>query len=324
MNGLWWLGLAALLPPIWWHRRRREQHKAEPLATARFLLNTDPRQVRVWRFNDPLLLLARCLLLAFLVAWLADPVFPWRGDTVIVAEGSDPAWVEQQAAQAKLADAERLSLPAGQVLDWLRIHEREWRKEARVLVLGDIPMPAARPEFGRTVELRTRAKAVPKPEHHVYIESERPQEWRRLFAAVDGAVIDAAPGPSAGLVVWDRLGPPPASLRASLWLVTDAAAFAGLDKARDVQGMRIADTPRGRVWQSANWPPRDLEAARALVENWQQLHLGPRAYTAPSQVFAASPDARAPLPSGALRELLLAAVAALFVLERMLTHARQR
>lgn len=218
MNGLWWLGLAALALPIWWHRRKREQHKAEPLATARFLPNTDPRQVRVWRFNDPLLLLVRCLLLAALAAWLADPVFPWRGDTVIVTEGSDPAWVEQQASQAKLAGAERMTMPAGQALDWLRAHEREWRKEARVLVVGDIPMPAARPEFGRGIELRTRGKAAQKPEYRVYIDSDRPQEWRRLFAAVEGVVIDAAPGAKTGLVVWDRAGAPPASLSAPLWL----------------------------------------------------------------------------------------------------------
>ena len=35
MNQLWWFALPILLLPIWWHRRKREQHKAELLATSR-------------------------------------------------------------------------------------------------------------------------------------------------------------------------------------------------------------------------------------------------------------------------------------------------
>ena len=69
MNGLWWLGLATLALPIWWHRKKREQHKAEPLATARFLPRTEPRQTRVWRFSDPLLLLERCARFSSPVSW---------------------------------------------------------------------------------------------------------------------------------------------------------------------------------------------------------------------------------------------------------------
>ena len=327
MNGLWWLGLAALALPIWWHRKKREQHKAEPLATARFLPRTEPRQTRVWRFSDPLLLLVRCLLLATLVAWLADPVFPWRGDTVIVAEGTDPAWAGRQAAQAGLAEAERVVMPAGQAIAWVRTHEREWKPDARLLVLGDIPMPATLPAFGRTVELRTLARPPAKTERHVYIESERPQEWRRLFAALDGperVIVDAAPGAQTELIVWDRTGAPPATMRAPLWWVLDPAAFPEMSKAREADGVLHADSARGRLWLSKSWPPRDPDAARALIEHWQQVHIGPRHYTAPSRVFAASKDARALAPSGALRDMLLAALVALFVLERLLTHARRR
>lgn len=327
MNGLWWLGLATLALPIWWHRKKREQHKAEPLATARFLPRAEPRQTRVWRFSDPFLLLVRCLLLATLVAWLADPVYPWRGDTVIVAEGADPAWVGREAAQAGLAQAERIAMPAGRALAWLRTHEREWKPGARLLVLGDIPMPATLPVFGRAVELRTRAGPPAKVERHVYIDSERPQEWRRLFAALDGperVVVDAAPDAKTELIVWDRSGAPPAGWRAPLWWVLDPAAFPEMSQAREAGGVLHAGSARGRLWLSKSWPPRDHEAARALVEHWQQLHIGPRPYTAPSRVFAASKQARAPEPSGALRDMLLAALVVLFVLERLLTHARRR
>ncbi|MFC0254239.1 BatA domain-containing protein [Massilia consociata] len=323
MNALWWLALPVLLLPVWWHRRKREQHQAVPLATARFLPRTEPRQTREWRWNDLFLLLVRCLLLACAIAWLADPVMPWRGDTVIVAAGTDPQWADKQAAQAGLAQAERVTLPAARAIGFLRAHEREWRPEARLLVLGDIPMPALVPEFGRRIELRTLAQAPSKDERRVHIVSERAEQWRRVFAA-QGVAIDETPGEQTALIVWDRADAPPPSLRAPLWLVTHIAAFPELDKAAQVGGLRYADSPRGRLWHSAAWPPQDVKAARNLLEDWQRLHLGPLAYTAPPRVFAASPAVRAPEPSGALRGILMALLAALFVLERILTHARRR
>ena len=151
MNQLWWFALPILLLPVWWHRRKREQHKAELLATSRFLPRAEPRQVRDWRWNDILLLIVRCLMLATAIAWLADPVTPWRGDTVIVAAGTDPTWADTQAAQAGLAQADRLTMPAAQTIAWLRAHQREWRPESRLLVLGDVPMPALVPEFARRI-----------------------------------------------------------------------------------------------------------------------------------------------------------------------------
>lgn len=323
MNALWWFALPILLLPIWWHRRKREQHKAELLATARFLPRTEPHQVRAWSWRDVILLLVRCLLLATVIAWLADPVMPWRGDTVIVAAGTDTKWADSQAAQAGMAQADRLAVPAGQAIAWLRAHQREWRPESRLLVLGDVPMPALLPEFGRRIELRTLARPALADERRVYIASERPEQWRRVFAA-GGTAVDEAPGAKTALVVWDRKDAPPASLRAPLWLVTDLAAFPELAKAPQVDGLRYADSPRGRLWHAEAWPPRTPEAARALLDNWQRLHVGPLDHTAPSRVFEASSAARAPEPSGALRDLLMALIVALFVLERILTHARRR
>jgi len=324
MNNLWWFALPIIVLPIWWHRRKRIENKAALMATARFLPRTEPRQTRVWRWSDPLLLLVRCLLLACLIAWLADPVYPWRGDTVVVAQGTDAAWAERQVQDAGLAQTERVTLPGAQALAWVHEHEREWESGARLLVLGDVPMPATKPSFGREVELRTQPAKAANVEHHVYIASERAPEWRRMFAALDGPekiVIDEAPGAATQLIIWDRAGAPPANLKASLWLVTDRAAFPELAKAPGLNGLHYADSPRGRLWHHAAWPPRDADSARRLLDDWQQLHVGPRPYTMQSQVFAASKDAGAPPPGGALRDTLLAVLAALFVLERILTHS---
>ncbi|MFL6676432.1 MAG: BatA domain-containing protein [Massilia sp.] len=327
MSSLWWLALALVALPLWWHRQKREQAKAKLLATARFLPGAEPKQVRVWRWNDPILLLVRCLLLACLAAWLADPVIAWRRDTVLVAAGAGKAWVERQVADARFGGAERVTLPAAELLPWLRAHEREWRSDARLLVVGDVPMPAVQPSFSHRVELRTQSMPVPKAERHVAIVSGRAAEWRRMLASLDGPqrfVIQDAPDGTTDLVIWDTAQAPPAGLRAPLWWVGDTAAFPELASAKEVDGMRYADSVRGRLWTAAAWPPQDAGGARKLFEAWQQLHYQPVAFTAPSQVLVAANGAGGQQASGALREMLMIALAALFVLERILAHVRRR
>ena len=327
MTSLWWLALPVLLLPVWWHRKKRVQVKAEPLASARFLPRTEPRQMRVWRFSDVILLLVRCLLLASAIAWLADPVFPWRGDTVVVAQGTEPQWIEREVKGAGFADAARLELAAGEALAWIRAHEREFESGARLLVLGDIPMPAAMPQFRQPVELRTLSKPVARLEVRAAIVGERAPEWRRMFAALDGplrVVVDPAPNAKTELLVWDSADAPPAGLRAPLWWVTNAAAFPELAAANTVDGMRYADTARGRVWASGAWPPANPEGARRLLETWRALHYAPAAFTTPAYRFAPSAAPAADHASGALRDMLMMALVALFALERILTHARRR
>jgi len=327
MNSLWWFALPVLLLPILWHRKKRVQAQAEPLASARFLPRTEPRQMRVWRWSDMLLLLLRCLLLACAIAWLADPVFPWRGDTVVVAGGTDAQWTEREIKAAGLGEADRLPLKASEALAWIGAHEREFKPEARLLVLGDIPMPATLPQFRRPVLLRTLATPAPRVDAHVAIFSTRAPQWRRLFAALGGplrVVVDERPNPKTELIVWDLPDAPPATLRAPLWWTTDTAAFTELAQSKALGTMRYADGPRGRVWASTAWPPRDAAAARALLDTWRELHYGPLPYTAPSQAFAATHAAARSQASGALREFLMWALAALFAIERILTHARRR
>jgi hypothetical protein len=327
MNSLWWLALPVLALPVWWHRQKREQKQAEVLATARFLPRAEPKQVRVWRWSDPLLLLVRCLLLAALVGWLADPVVPWRGDTVIVVAGTDPAWAGRQAGEAGLREARRIELPAPEALGWLRSHEREFKPDARLLIAGDLPMPATQPRFAHRVELRTLARPFAKTEHHVAIVSDRAAAWTALFSALDWPrrfVVDAAPGAATELVIWDVAQAPQAGLHAPLWWVADATAFPELKQAKQADGLRYADSAWGRLWSSATWPPKDAGDARKLFETWQQLHYAPVAFTAPATVLEPV-DAPAATPAGgALRDTLTMVLAALFALERMLTHVRRR
>jgi hypothetical protein len=327
MSSMWWLALPVLLLPIWWHRQKREQTKALPLATARFVPRADPDQVRIWRWSEVLLLLVRCLLLASVIAWLADPLLPWRGDTVLVAKGVDAAWAEKQIVGAGFKDAQRIELPPAQVLAWLRSHEREWRDDARLLAVGDIPMPAAMPRFAHRLELRTQAAPFNGGERRVAIVSDRADQWRKLFAAAGGThrfVIGAEPAAGTELVVWDKDQAPPAGLRAPLWWVGNGAAFPELANAREVDGLRYADSSHGRLWASAAWPPKDADDARRLLEDWQRLHHGPTPFTLPPQVIAATRADRADEAEGALRDMLVLVIAGLFALERILTHASRR
>jgi hypothetical protein len=319
---MWWLAMPVLLLPIWWHRQKRERSNAQPLATARFLPRADPQQQRVWRWTDRLLLLVRCLLLAGVIALLADVTLPWRGDTVLVAPGTDAAWLDRQVTDAGFSGAARITV--ADPLGYLALHEREWKASARLLVAGNVPMPALRPQFRHKVELRTLAAPLPASEHRVAVVSKRAPQWRVLFAALDGpqkfVVTDTADAKSE-LIIWDVAEAPPAGLHAPLWWVGDDSAFPELRSARAVDGMRYADSARGRLWSATL--PADASAARSLFETWQRLHYAPVPYTAPSQSIAASTVQTAPA-AGALRDILLMALAALFALERILAHASRR
>lgn len=320
MTSLWWWALPVLLVPVWLHRQKRERVRALPLATARFLPRSDPQQQRVWQWVDRFLLLLRCLLLACLIAWLADPVVPWRGDSVLVTAGTDAKWAEQQINAAGFAKAARVDV-AGDPLTWFRAHEREWLADARLLVVGAVPMPAAKPAFRHRVELRTRIAPFAKGAYKVSIASKRASEWRRVFAAV---TIDEPAAGQPDLVVWDVPEAPLASLKAPLWWIGDATAFPELKNAKQLGELRYVDSPRGRLWTSAAWPPKDAARARALFEDWQRLHYPPVAYVAAPQVLEGDPAAPVGPGTRALRDMLTMALIALFALERIVTHARRR
>jgi hypothetical protein len=325
MNSLWWMALPVLVAPIWWHRQKRERIKAEPLATARFLPPANPQQRRVWRWLDRPLLLVRCLLLVATIALLADPVLPWRGDSVLVAPGTDAAWLERQVSEAGFKSARRIDLPTNDALGWLASHEAEWKAGARLLVAGNVAMPAAQPVLRHRVELRSAAPPIPEAEHHIAVVSRRAASWRALFASLDGRyLVTDTPGADSELVVWDVPEAPPLGLRAPLWWIGDAGAFPELRNTPSIDGIHYLASAHGRLWASSDWPPADADAARSLFETWQRLHFPPVAYRPPSQVIAATPSARMPSSAGALRDQFLIALAALFAIERMMAHASRR
>lgn len=322
---LWWAALPLLLLPVWWHRQKRERPAAHPLATARFLPRTSPLHRRVWRWDDRILLLLRCLLLATAIAWLADLVLPWRKDAVLIAPGTDAAWAERQIVDAQFGNATRIALDTPQVFAWLARHEREWRPEARLLIVGNVAMPAAMPRFAHAVTVRAGPVSYPPAEQRVAIFSNRTERWQPMFAAIDGPrryKVQTGAADKADLIIWDLPEAPPAALRAPLWWIGDASAFPELKSARAAGSLRYADSGRGRLW--AMQPAADADAARAQFDTFQQLHYAPVAWTTPSQVLAAAPTAVQGDASGALRGMLALALLVLFALERMVTHARRR
>lgn len=222
MTSLWWLALPVVLLPVWWHRQRRRQVPAAPLASARFLPACAPRQLRAWRWVDLILLLLRCMLLASLIAWLADPVVAWRGDTVLVAPGGISK------------DPRAVAVPAQDAIGWFRAREAEWKPDAMIIIVGPQTMAATQPRLRHQLTLQTVTPPAALAMRHVAIFSTRPAPWRALLSAVDGPVryvVDAAPGAQTEWIVWDDTGvAPPAGpwrvVRTALPL--DAAAARAL------------------------------------------------------------------------------------------------
>lgn len=188
MTSVWWWALPVLLLPLWWHRQRRRQVQAMSLASARFLPRSAPRQLRAWRWVELLLLLLRCLLLASVIAWLANPLVAWRGDTVLVVPGGVSA------------DPHAMPVPTRDAIAWLRAREGEWKADARIVVVGPQTMAATRPRLRHQLDLRTTASPAVTAVRHVAIVSADPAPWRALFGMVGAPgepvryVIDAAPG----------------------------------------------------------------------------------------------------------------------------------
>ncbi|MES2164140.1 MAG: hypothetical protein V4476_23530, partial [Pseudomonadota bacterium] len=173
--------------------------------------------------------------------------------------------------------------------------------------------------------------------------------------------LAAEPDAKTELIVWESAAAPPANWRALQWWIATPAGFpeltdgasppvvpaqAGTHTSRGqsrsmdsrVRGndeltirgtlnditLKYADTPRGRLWTSDAMPPRDAETARALHEAWQQLSPAPApAYPMPSQALSTARSALPAITDAKPAAWLALALLALFLLERILTHARR-
>ncbi|KQX00202.1 hypothetical protein ASC94_30445 [Massilia sp. Root418] len=268
---LWWFALPLLLLPIWWHRQKRQRIKSEPLATARFLPAAPPQTVRIWRWEDLLLLALRCLFLIALIGWLAAVSMPWRGDTVFIdpaltareqaaaalpargpaagpaspaqAAASASYWIEQQVAAAGMSGAQRIALPAN-ALQWLQANEHAWRPGARLLILAQsIPMPAQLPPLAHMVDIRVLPPVVAAAD-------------RAAATAADRAATAATAG---------RAAPATASAAAAGRAATGAAAA-------PATGTAAAERPEHRIALSA--PPEHLAAWRATFAAFESAGHG--------------------------------------------------
>jgi len=264
MSPYWWLLLPLIILPIFWLRQKRESSLRRSLATARFLAAASPHMVQVWRWQEWLLLILRCLLLLIAIAYLASIFMRWRGDTVLIASGSDSAWVEQQINASKMQDAKRMSFCADvssdvsssvscdiqstQILYWLEQHQSWWKKSARLLVLGDahqIALNAQAPQLAQTLEVKVRplsnlsdqGKSKTKPEAiYIVLHSDRAAAWQHMFSAfaVAGSadqryIWQQAPDARTNLVIWDSTNAVPQNWKtdskANLWWLSSSAGI---------------------------------------------------------------------------------------------------
>ena len=208
MNSPWLLALPLIFLPLWWHRRRREQGGAQPLASARFVPRAEPQQKRMWRWRERLLMLLRCLLLAGAIGWLADLVLPWRSDAVLIAPGTDQAWAQREIKAARIENADRLPLATADAFGWLARHEREWQAGSRLLLLGDVTMPALLPRTGLRLEVRGQPRVAMPAERRVVLAGAYADQWRRLFTALAGRHRYRV-GAAYGATPFDASVPPP-------------------------------------------------------------------------------------------------------------------
>jgi len=254
MSPYWWLLLPLIILPILWLRQKRESSLRQSLATAKFLAAASPHMVQVWRWQEWLLLILRCLLLLIAIAYLASIFMRWRGDTVLIASGSDSAWVEQQINASKMQDAKRMSFCADrrcdiqstQILYWLEQHQSWWKKSARLLVLGDasqVALNAQAPQLMQTLEVKVRPPSndskqvkTKQLDYYIALHSDRAAAWQHMFTAFAVAgkadhhyVWQSEPDARTELVIWDSTQVVPqnwkTNAKANLWWLSASAGI---------------------------------------------------------------------------------------------------
>ncbi|GJI96564.1 hypothetical protein RugamoR57_32820 [Duganella caerulea] len=177
-----------------------------------------------------------------------------------------------------------------------------------------------------------------RAEHHIVLAGAQEQgaAWRSLLAAfgragdgVERYTLAAEPTTATELIIWESPSAPPANWRAPhWWLAAPSPAFPELASTSTltINGLTLkyAASPRGRMWTSDAFPPRDADTARALYEAWQQLSPAPApAYPMPTQTLGTTRSALPAITDAKPAAWLALVLLALFLLERILSHARR-
>jgi hypothetical protein len=304
----WWLALALVLLPIWWHRQKRQRHQATSLATAKFLIASEPQLLKIWRWYDIFLLLVRCLLLIFIIAFLAQVFITWRGDTVIVAKNVDSAWAEQKIKDAGMSKVARLSfcetqdcdLVGTDILKALENRQANWKENGRILVLANpqqIELSANPVQLQNALEIRIHSQdqvatkenlnkvKTPYLIQIVSEDTQRVAQWKTLFSTFNqlgispySYIVSDKAQERTDLMIWESNQQPDTKLRATIWLTQQEkifptqTAFDQLslsDEAKYLQ-MSFANSDQGRIWKG-NIDLTKAEDARAFYAVWQQL-----------------------------------------------------
>lgn len=351
LSPAWWLLLPLLILPIWWLRQRRESAQRKILATAKFLAAANPQLVRVWRWREWLLMLLRCVLLIIVLAYLASLFVAWRGDTVLVADGVDSAWLQQQLKETGLQDAKQqrfcerrdCDIQSTQILYWLEQKQAWWKADARILIAakaGQLPLNAELPQLRLSTEVRIQADArqAPTRTHHLMLRSDRPELWQALFRAFtvagdgrDEYIWQQQSDAKTDLIIWDSNEVPPANWHATYWWMRRPADGIPTNLvAQDnpiLVGLKLRQYQQGKVryWltdETGRWPFTSVHETRQWFSAWQHSK-------APQMDFAFTgftlPRAESAVPGQQenTRRFLLMFLLVVFALERMVSHVKR-
>jgi hypothetical protein len=263
-----------------------------------------------------------------LIAWLADPVWPWRGDSVLVALAPTPAWSNARC------EGRRSGVPAASRCPTAMPTAgctRTSANSSRRRVCWCWATWRCRPRCRAIAPCRSTLRTLPVPRPAsipcVAIVGERP-EWRRC-----------SPRSTARSASCSILQPNANDRTGDLGLGRTAA---GEPARAAVVGGRT--TPHSRSWRQGAaggrpalrrqpaWPRVDFPCLAAGGRASARACFPPGAPAlrpfGPTPTPPQAPIRRcAGLPgtaSGALRDALAMALVALFALERILTHVRRR
>lgn len=329
-------GLAALLVPLLLHLDRRRSVQLLRFAALRWVA-AQARPRRTWRLVEWLLLALRLLLVAVLVAWLAQPwlrgLTPAPAHWIVVMPGAANVPVGEAAAHAawlapgfpsvrmpapplegaslssllrefdaRIARDDTLEVRVPEVLHGLDAAAIELTREVRWVVAGEAGGPGPAAPAARKLALRYAEETTPA------LRQVRAAlaAWKTspdLAASVDEGPLDKPVPQEVDAVL--RLGAPPANEAASKLRAVAVPKVLDLDPATlDAALLQSAEFPR--------WLHRALFGAPPPPGHAYAAQVAPTATAEP-----ATP------PPAPLRPWLAWLAAALFLIERVLANGRR-